>query len=75
MRNKSVTAILPDQDSDELQFAYKRFAELVEGFNARCQCQITCVQFDVIGGVFGGLQRDYRGCYVCRDRVDGVAGL
>lgn len=72
-KDRSVPVILPGQDSDELQLAYKRVADLVEGYNASNRCQIVCIQFDVVGGVYGGFQRDYRGCYVYRDRMDGVS--
>lgn len=68
MRDRTVPVILPDADSDDIQAAYRCVAELVEDYNMAHLAKIACVQFDVIGGEFGGSQRDYRGCYVSRDR-------
>lgn len=68
MRDRTVPVILPDSDSDELQQIYRQVAKLVEEYNAQNVCQIMCVQFDAVGGNFGGRQRDYHGTYVYRDR-------
>lgn len=70
-RDRTVPVILPDRDSDELQEAYRRVAALVELYNAGHASQIVCMQFDLVGGLYGGSQRDYRGCYVFRDRLEG----
>ena len=71
-KDRTVPVILPSQDSDDLQVAYRMVADLVEDYNRHYGCQIVCVQFDLVGGEFGGMQRDYRGCYVTRDRVEVV---
>lgn len=69
-RDRTVPLILPDQDSNEIQDVYRRVADLVNDYNMQGKCTITFVQFDLRGGNFGGNQRDYRGCYVARERVD-----
>lgn len=72
MRDRTVPVILPDCDSNDLQDAYKLVQRMTESFNASHTSQIVHVQFDLTGQVYGGNQRDYRGCYVSRDRVDAL---
>ena len=67
-RDRTLPVILPDADSDDLQEVYRLVADLVDGYNAGRVSKIVCVQVDLIGGEYGGRQRDYRGCYVARDR-------
>lgn len=68
--DRQLPVILPDADSDDLQDAYRCVSDLVSAYNRCHASQMVSVQFDVVGGEYGGCQRDYRGCYVARDRCD-----
>lgn len=68
-RDRTVPVILPDADSDDVQAAYAMLARMVESYNAVHVAQIVCADFTLVGGEYGGKQRDYRGCYVNRDRT------
>ena len=68
-RDRTVPVILPDQDSDDVQAAYAAVARMVEEFNAGHDAQIVVADFVLVGGMYGGRQRDYKGCYVNRDRT------
>lgn len=69
MRDRTVPVILPDADSDDVQAAYAVVAHMVEEYNAHHVAQMVCAEFTLVGGEYGGRQRDYRGCYVNRDRM------